>query len=276
VAAGGGVVSAIVAQAGGTPGLGCKPAPDDLGTFRDAVDFIFSQRESVSGGACIGGFEELGDLAVSHMSVSIVALLGALVIALPIGLALGHIGRGEFLAVSVSNVGRAVPALALLAFFVAFVGLGFVNIAIVLGLLAIPPILTNTYVGVRQADPDTVAAARGVGLTEGQIVRKIELPLALPIIFAGIRLSAVAVVATATIAPLGNVQSLGNPILEPQNYGGAGQLGAAIVVALITLATDAALGGVQRAVTPRPLRAPLWRPRIRRTPLAVPPRTEIS
>jgi osmoprotectant transport system permease protein len=269
-------MSAILAQAGGGASLGCEPAPDDLGTFRDAFDFILHERESVSGGACIGGFGELGDLAVSHMTVSVVALLVALVVALPIGLWLGHIGRGEFLAVSVSNIGRAVPALALLAFFVAFLGIGFTNVAVVLALLAIPAILTNTYVGIRQADADTVAAARGVGLTELQIVRQIELPMAVPTIFAGIRLSAVAVVATATIAPLANVQSLGNPILEPQNYGGAGQLGAAIVVALITLATDGGLGLVQRYVTPPALRRKLRQPRLRRSPLAVPPTTEIS
>jgi osmoprotectant transport system permease protein len=124
----------------------------------------------------------------------------------------------------------------------------------VLTLLAIPPILTNTYVGVRQVDRESVDAARGVGLSEGQIVRKIELPMALPTIFGGIRTSAVAVIATATIAPLANVQSLGTPIVEPQTYGDAGQLGAAILVALITLAADLSLGLLQRAVTPEGLK----------------------
>jgi osmoprotectant transport system permease protein len=142
-----------------------------------------------------------------------------------------------------------VPSLALLAFFVAFLGIGFSNVVAVLALLAIPPILTNTFVGVRQVSREAVDAARGVGMTEAQIIRRIELPLALPTIFAGLRTSAVAVVATATIAPLANVRSLGNPILEPQTYGAAGQLGAAIVVALITLAVDAGLGLAQRAVT---------------------------
>ena len=233
----------------------CKPAPRDLSAFPDAFDFIFSSRESISGGVCVGGPGELSDLAGSHLLVSLVAILLGALIAVPIGLILGHKGKGEFAAITVSNVGRAVPSLALLAFFVAFVGIGFTNVVVVLTLLAIPPILTNTYVGVRQVDRDTVAAARGVGLTEGQIIRKMELPMALPIIFGGIRTSAVAVVATATIAPLANVQSLGNPILEPQTYGDAGQLGAAIVVTLITLATDAGLGLAQKLVTPRGLRA---------------------
>jgi osmoprotectant transport system permease protein len=241
----------VLAQADGP---GCPPAPPDVGPFTDAFDFIFSERESISGGVCVGGFGELGDLAASHMSVSLVALIIAVAIAVPVGLWLGHKGRGEFLAVSVSNIGRAVPTLALLAFFVAFLGIGFTNVAAALTLLAIPPILTNTYVGVRQVNRESVGAARGMGLTEGQIIRRVELPLALPSIFGGIRTSAVAVVATATIAPLANVQSLGNPILEPQAYGNAGQLGAAIVVALITLATDGGLALVQRAVTPTGLK----------------------
>ena len=233
--------------------LPCPTAPD-RGPFADAVDFIFHERESVSGGVCIGGPGDLGHLAASHMLVSAVAIAIAIAVATPIGLWLGHKGRGEFLAVSISNIGRAVPTLALLAFFVAFVGIGFQNVVLVLTLLAIPPILTNTYVGVRQVDRDSVEAARGVGMSEGQIMRRVELPLAIATIFGGIRTSAVAVVATATIAPLANVQSLGNPILEPQTYGDAGQLGAAILVALITLATDLGLGLVQRAVTPAGLR----------------------
>jgi osmoprotectant transport system permease protein len=194
---------------------------------------------------------------------------------MPIGLILGHLGKAQFLAISVSNVGRAVPAIALIAFFIAFFGVGFSNVCLALILLGIPPILTNTYVGVRQVDRETVDAARGMGLTETQIVRQVELPLALPIVFAGLRTSAVAVVATATIAPLANVQSLGNPILEPQTYGDAGQLGAAIVVALITLAVDAGLGLAQRLSTPKGLTV-MARNRPRRSFFTIParPRTE--
>ena len=222
--------------------------------FIDAFDLIFRARESVSGGVCIGGLGEFGELALLHLRTSLLAMVIATAIALPIGLYLGHVRKGEFLAVSVSNIGRAVPSLALLAFFVAFVGVGLLNATLVLTLLAIPPILTNTYVGVRQVEPDTVGAARGVGLTESQIMRQVELPLALPTIIAGVRTSAVAVVATATITPLANVQSLGTPILEPQTYGDAGQLAAAIVVALITLAVDVGIGAIGKAATPRGLR----------------------
>jgi osmoprotectant transport system permease protein len=268
-------MSAILAQAGNAAAsLPCESAPADRGAFADAVAFVFSERESISGGVCIGGPSELLDLAGSHMAISAVATALAILISVPIGLYLGHYGKGEFLAVSVSNVGRAVPSLALLAFFVAFLGIGFTNIVFVLLLLAIPPILTNTFVGVRQVDRESVDAARGVGMSEGQIVRKIELPMSLPTIFGGIRTSAVAVVATATIAPLANVQSLGTPIVEPQTYGDAGQLGAAIVVALITLATDLGLGLVQRAVTPEGLKTRDQRDRSKRFSLPVLRRTQ--
>ena len=257
-------VFTVVAQ-----GVGCPPAPRDLSPFADAFDFIFSARESISGGVCVGGLGEIGSLTASHMAVSLVAIFIAIAIAVPVGLWLSHIGKGEFLAVSLSNVGRAVPTLALLAFFVAFLGIGFTNVTAALTLLAIPPILTNTYVGVRQVNRESVDAARGMGMTEAQIVRRVELPLSLPSIFGGIRTSAVAVVATATIAPLANVRSLGNPILEPQSYGDAGQLGAAIVVALITLAADAGLGAVQRAVTPTGLKLAGHQPTTQRLPIPI-------
>jgi osmoprotectant transport system permease protein len=222
-----------------------------LGDFGDAIKFIFQERESVSGGVMIGGLGEIGDFAVRHLAVSGVAIAAACAVSIPIGLYLGHRGKGEFAAITVSNVGRAVPAVVLLFFFLAYLGIGFVNVAAVLFLLAVPPILTNTYVGVRQIDPEIVDAARGVGMNDVQIVRRIRLPLAMATIFAGIRTSAVSVVATATIAPLANVQTLGEPIVTPQTYGFPGQLGAAIVVTILTLLVDAGIGLMQRAVTPR-------------------------
>ena len=222
-----------------------------LGDFGDAISFIFKERESVSGGVQIGGLGELGGFAATHMLVSLVALAIAIAISVPLGLALGHRGKGEFLAISVSNVGRAVPAVVLLFFFIAFIGNGFRNVAFVLVLLAIPPILTNSYVGARQVDNEVVDAARGMGMTGTQIVRQVRLPLAMPTIFAGIRTSAVSVIATATIGPFANLQTLGEPILSENIYRFSGQLGAAMVVALITLAADAGIGLAQRAVTPK-------------------------
>ena len=224
-----------------------------MSDFKDAFDFIFHSRESLTGGVQIGG-SEVWTLFVKHIELSAAALGLACLIAVPIGLWLGHIRRGQFIAISISNVGRAVPTLALIAFFIAYLGVGFTNVMFALMLLAIPPILTNAYVGVAQVDADTVDAARGVGMTGFQIVRRVELPLALPILFGGIRTSAVNVVATATIAPLAGVVTLGNPIINAQVYGNAGRLGAAIVVAVVAVAADAGFGLLQRAVTPRALR----------------------
>lgn len=221
-----------------------------LGQFGDAVDFIFHERESVGGGVQIGGLGEIGHLTGQHLLLSALSMAFACAIGIPLGLYLGHRGKGEFLAVTVSNVGRAVPALVLLFFFIAYVGIGFTPAVIVLFLLALPPILTNAYVGVRQVDPEIVDAARGVGMSDGQLVRRVEWPLALPTIFAGVRISVVSVVATATIAPLANVETLGTPIVEPATYGTVGGIGAAIVVAVITLVVDAGVGLLQRAVTP--------------------------
>jgi osmoprotectant transport system permease protein len=245
-----------------------------LDAFRDAFDLIVNERESVSGGTQIGGLDQFWDFTRRHLVLSGVATLGAVVVAMPIGLLLGHKGKGEFVAITASNIGRAVPALALLGFFLAYLGIGFTNVAVVLFLLAVPPILTNTFVGVRQVDRDAVDSARGMGMTETQIVRRIELPLALPTIFAGIRLAAVAVLATATIAPLADVQTLGEPIITPVIYGGTGQLAASILVALITLAADWGIGLLQRVVTPKGLKLAQegMSARRRRIPLAIPTR----
>ena len=225
-----------------------------LSSFEDAIQFIFQAQESRAGTVKVGGLGEVGDLAANHFSVSMVALLVACVVALPLALWLGHIGRGQFLAISVANIGRAVPSLAIIAFFVAFLGTGFTNVCFALVLLAVPPILTNTYVGVRQVDPDLIDAARGQGFSGAQIVRSIELPLALPTIFGGIRIAAVFVIATATIAPLEGYDTLGTPIISYNVYGSSGQLGAAIVVAVLALAADAGFGALQRLVTPKGLK----------------------
>jgi glycine betaine/choline ABC-type transport system substrate-binding protein/ABC-type proline/glycine betaine transport system permease subunit len=220
--------------------------------FADAIDFIFNARET-NEGVRVGG-SQFVDLAIDHMWLSLVATVIACATAAPLGLWLGHIGRGGFFAINASNVGRAVPSLALIAFFVAYLGVGFANVTLALVLLAVPPILTNTYVGVRQVDRDAVDAARGMGMTGAQIVRRVELPLALPLIFGGIRTSAVNVVATATLAPLAGLNSLGDPIINVSTYGDEGRLGAAILVAFLAVATELSLAAVQRAATPKALR----------------------
>jgi osmoprotectant transport system permease protein len=225
-----------------------------LGQFGDAINFIFHERESRIGGAQVGGLGQIWDLMWPHLKLSGAAMGIACAISIPIGLWLGHIGKGGFLAINVSNVGRAVPSLALIAFFVAWLGVGFLNLVLALVLLAIPPIITNAYTGTRQVDRETVDAARGMGMTGPQIVRRVELPLALPLIFGGIRISAVNVIATATIAPLAGVTTLGDPIINVNTYGDEGRLAAAIVVALLAVVTEVTLGAIQRAITPRGLK----------------------
>jgi osmoprotectant transport system permease protein len=225
-----------------------------LGPFGDAIEFIFEERESQAGTVQVGGLEEMWELTWTHLQLSIAATLIATLIAMPIGVWLGHIGRYQFLAISTSNVGRAVPALGLVVFFIAFVGVGFVNVCLALVLLAIPPIITNAYVGMRGVDPETVDAAKGNGLTGLQVASRVELPLALPTIMAGIRIALVSVIATATIAPLANVDTLGRPIVSPNVYGTAGQLAACIIVVLVTFAADGLFALFQRGVTPRGLK----------------------
>jgi osmoprotectant transport system permease protein len=227
-----------------------------MSAFGDALDYLLHERVPERGAEPVGGVHVLG-LIWDHLELTLAAMAIACAVAIPIGLVLGHTGRGQFLATSLSNVGRAVPSFALVAFFFAFLGASFFNITLALVLLAIPPILTNTYVGVRQVERDTVDAARGVGMSEEEIVRKVELPLALPLVFGGVRTSTVNVIATATLAPLIGVSSLGDPIIAVNTHGESGRLAAAIVVALLAVASELVLGVVQRAATPKGLKLEL-------------------
>ncbi|HWK25779.1 MAG TPA: ABC transporter permease [Solirubrobacter sp.] len=220
------------------------------GEFGDAISFIFTSREHQRG-APVGGSHNL-PLIWEHLKLCGAAMAIALVVALPLGLVLGHTGKGSFLAISTSNVGRAVPSVALIALFIAFFpgSPEFLNVTLALALLAIPPILTNAYVGVRQADRDAVDAARGMGMSGARLIRAVELPLALPLIFGGIKTSTVNVIATATIAPLVGVVTLGDPLVAYSVYGREGQIGASIIVAVLAIAAEVGLSAVQRAVTP--------------------------
>ena len=215
----------------------------DLGVFPDALRFVVEERELI--------LEKTWD----HLLLSGAALAVALVVALPLGIWLGHLHRGSFLAINVANIGRALPSLALIAIGIAFLGVGFTNVTVALVVLAIPPILTNAYVAVDGVEADVVEAARGMGMTKSQIVRRVELPLAVPLVFAGIRTAAVFVIATATIAAVAGGGGLGDIIVNQAAYGLEGVVGAAICVSLLALGADALLGGLQRLVTPPGLRA---------------------
>ena len=196
-----------------------------------------------------------------HIELSALALIVAALIALPIGLYLGHTGRLGFVAVNVANIGRALPSLALLALalpiaFALGLGLGFWPTFIALVPLAIPPMLTNAYVGTRAVDRDMIESARGMGIGELGILRRIELPLALPLVLAGMRTSAVNVVATATLGALVAGGGLGRYIVDGLGLQEYDRLFAgALLVALLAIAVEVAFGTFERRATSPGLRA---------------------
>ena len=225
-----------------------------LGTFGDAFEFIFHQQEARTGQTLVGGPEQSIDLIGEHLKVTFLALGAALVIALPVGVILGHLRRGEGFAVAIGNAGRAVPELALIAFVAAFIGVGLGNVTIAFAVLGIPPILTNAYVGMSQVDRSAVEAARGMGMNSAQSILRVELPLAVPTIMAGVRTAAVNIVATAALASLAGVSTLGDYILGRNVYGDAGVVAGAILIASLTLLLELGLAGVQLLLTPRGLK----------------------
>ena len=193
---------------------------------------------------------------LEHIELSGLSVLVAVALAMPIALYLGHTGRGGFIAINVANIGRALPSLALLAFGLVIaialgLGLGFWPTVIALVPLAIPPILTNTYVAVREVDRDVVEAARGMGLSEDQILRSVEVPLGLPLILSGIRTAAVNVVATATLGALVAGGALGRFIVDGLALQEYDQLMAgALLVALLAVATEVSFAALERATVP--------------------------
>jgi osmoprotectant transport system permease protein len=225
-----------------------------LGLFGDAIDFILHQQEARTGDTLVGGPDQVLELTGEHLKVTFLALGAAIAVALPAGLILGHLGKGEMFAVSLGNAGRAVPELALIAFVAAFIGVGLLNVTLALAVLGIPPILTNSFVGIRQVDRDAVEAGRGMGMSGFQVLRRIELPLAVPTIMGGVRTGGINIIATATIASLAGVSTLGDFILGRNVYGDEGVLAGAIVVALLALSLELALAGIQWLLTPRGLK----------------------
>jgi osmoprotectant transport system permease protein len=192
---------------------------------------------------------------LEHVELSGLALLIGALVALPIGLWLGHTGRFAFVAVNIANLGRALPSLALLAFAlpIAFslgLGLGFWPTLISLVPLAIPPMLTNSYVAVRGVDRDVVEAARGVGMSDIGILVRIELPLAVPLVLAGMRTAAVNVVATATLGALVAGGGLGRYIVDGLGLQEYDRLFAgALLVALLAIIVEVMFGAVERLAT---------------------------
>ena len=198
------------------------------------------------------------DLLGEHLAVSSIAVLAAAAIAVPVGIVLGTSGRGSGAVVVLSNISRAVPTLALLTIFaVTPVGFGNRATTIALAVFAVPPILTNTFVGFREVDRDVREAARAMGMNRGQVVRRVEFPLALPLVMTGLRTAAVQVVATATLAALVGGGGLGRIInlgFGQQDY--AKIIAGAILVASLALLTEALLVLLSWAITPGPRRLP--------------------
>lgn len=211
--------------------------------FVDAFSFIVDRADVV-----------LHALA-THIVISAEAVGIAMVIGLPLGVFLGHIHRFSFLAINVSNLGRALPSLALLAIFLPLVGIGTTDVLIALTVLAFPPILTNTYVAIDQVEPEVVDAAKGIGLNPLQVLLKVELPLALPLIFAGIRTSAVFVVATATLAGFFGGGGLGDIISNQESYRLSGVIGASYVLIVLAFGVQLMFVAAERLMTPAGLRA---------------------
>jgi osmoprotectant transport system permease protein len=230
------------------------PVADIFDSFTGAVEFIFEPQEGPRTAADdVGGIDVVLGFMWTHIWISVLALAIAVAIALPIGVYFGHRGKGELLAVAIGNAGRAIPELGLIAIMVAFIGVGVFNLTIALLVLGIPPILTNAFVGVRQADRDAVDAARGMGMTELGIIRRVELPLAIPTIMGGVRTASVNIIATSTIGSLAGVKTLGDLILSPNVYGDEGVIAGAIVVAVLALTFELILAAVQKTLTPRGL-----------------------
>jgi len=219
--------------------------------FTEAFKFI-GRNGQIPGGPHVPTLVHLtlGTLKIAGIGVAV-----ALVIALPVGLWLGHIHRGSFVAINLGNIWRALPSLAVLAIGVAFLGLGLGNVELALVVLAVPPVITNAYVAIDEVDRDVVDAARGMGMSGWEILRKVEVPLGIPLIFAGIRTAALFVVSTTTIAALtGYAGSLGDIINNESSYHLAGVLGAAICIAALALLVELVLALVQQALTPRGLK----------------------
>jgi osmoprotectant transport system permease protein len=220
-------------------------------------EFVEAFKFIAHNGAIAGhpGLPTLTHLTLETLRVAAIGVAISVAIAVPVGVWLGHVHRGSFVAINLGNIGRALPSLAVLAIGDAFLGLGLTVVELALVILAVPPIITNAYLGVDGVDRDLVDAARGMGMSEREILMRVELPLAVPLIFAGIRTAAVFVVSTTTIASLAGFSgSLGDIIANETSYHFSGVLGAAICVAALALAVEGVLTLVQRGLTPRGVR----------------------
>lgn len=190
-----------------------------------------------------------------HIVLSLVALLVAVAIAMPVAIMIRNTRVGALIAINVGNVGRAVPSLAILALALPFFGIGFGSALVALTALAVPPILINASTGLREVDKGVIGAARGMGLSGSQILTRIQLPIAAPVIFAGIRTSAVQTVASATLATFIGGGGLGDLIVEGYSRRGPEiLLAGALAVAILAIITEIGFGVLERVFTPKGLK----------------------
>ena len=197
----------------------------------------------------------LATKALEQLELSGAALGIGAAAALPVGIVLGHLHRGSTIAIGASILGRALPSILLIAVFLTWLGIGFVNNMAALAVLATGPMLTNAYDGVDGVDRDVTDAARGMGMSRLQILGRVELPLALPLLFTGIRVAAITVVATAPIAAIAGGGGLGDVIVNQASYRLEGVLGACYCVMALSAGVWVALLTLQKAMTPRGLRS---------------------
>lgn len=185
---------------------------------------------------------------LEHIGYSAAAIAIAVVIALPIGIAIGHTGRGNLFVSATSNAARALPTLGLLTLVVVLLGTGAAPVVLALVVLAIPPILNGTVVGFRTADRDAVLAARAMGMTGGQQIRKVELPLAMPLVLSGLRSATLQVIATATVAAMAAAGGLGRFVIDGQKRrdGYPEMFTGALLVMVLAIVSDVVLGGTTR------------------------------
>jgi osmoprotectant transport system permease protein len=245
------------------------------------VQFLVNVYHWLTASAQWHGDSGVPHLLANHVRISLSSLLVAALLAIPLGAVLGHKHVGGIVAINVANVGRAIPVYALLVLTVQIFGIasprgfgwtGSFSAFVALVLLGIPPMLTNTYVAVRNAGDDLVDAARGMGLSDTEVLRKVEIPVAMPLIMAGVRTATVGIVATATLASFTGVDTLATPIYIGVNTGDhVAIFGGAVLVALLAVVADALLVGVQRIVVSpglRPSTSRRRRPVVQQRPIA--------
>lgn len=215
------------------------------------LDTLLTTWHFLTTSASYRGNDGIGRYLLQHLEYTVVSLLLALVIAVPLGAVIGHTGRGAWFVVGTSTALRALPSLGVVVLLVSTQGISATWLVLTLVVLAVPPVMLGTLAGVAGVDPDVVDASRGVGMTGRQVLLEVELPNAMPVLFGGVRTAALQIVATASIAAVVGLQGLGQLVINgvynrdvPQAIAGA------VLIALLAVVVDLALAGVQRVLVP--------------------------